>query len=106
MLATVASGLVELLSPKLFALLIQQLSPSGQRTLMIDSDGLTTEVPSGQWEAPWTDVRKIVVTADYIFLLGRGINSVSIPVSAFTDGTDRDEFLRRAHRYLAAAHSH
>jgi len=30
------------------------------------------------------------------------VNSVSIPVTAFTDDAERDEFLRRAERYRTA----
>jgi len=99
--AAVVAIIVELLSPLLFATLMQRLSRRGPRKLMIDSGGVSTEVPSGQWEVPWTDVREIAATSDFIFLLGRGINSVSIPVSAFADDAERDEFVRRARQYLA-----
>ena len=71
--------------------------------LMIDADGLSTEVASGHWEESWTNVRDIATTSDFIFILGRGINSVSIPTAAFADDAEREEFLRRARRYLASA---
>ena len=96
--------IVEILSPFLFAALVQQLSKRGTRVLMIDADGLTTEVSSGRWQAGWSDVRKIAETDEFIFVLGGGIHSVSIPLSAFADEAERNEFLRRARRYLADAH--
>jgi hypothetical protein len=70
---------------------------------MIDRDGLTTEVREGQWHVAWAIVHQIAVTSDYIFFLGRGVNSVAVPVSAFADTAERDEFVRRARNYLALA---
>lgn len=101
--AVIVAAVVELFSPKILAFLIQQLSRRGSRTLMIDADGLTTEVATGQWQASWGEISDIAVTSEFVFLLGRGINSISIPASAFSDGAERDEFLRRAHHYHASA---
>lgn len=101
--AVMAAVAVEGCSPYLFALLLRQLSRRGSRVLMIDADGLTTEVASGQWQGKWSDVRDIVATEDFVFLLGRGINAVSIPVSAFADADERDEFVRRARTYSGRA---
>ena len=97
--------LVEMLSPMLFAALLRQLSRRGARALLIDADGLTTEVTDGQWHVKWNDVREVAQTEEFIFILGRGINSVSIPARAFTDDAERDEFVRRARRYLVSASS-
>jgi hypothetical protein len=102
-LALIAAVVVEGCSPYLFALLLRQLSRRGSRVLMIDAAGLTTEVASGQWQGKWVDVRQIIVIDDFVFLLGRGINAVSIPATAFADTAERDEFVRRARTYAGLA---
>lgn len=94
-----------LLSPLLFSAVLYHASRRGTRTLSIDASGLTTEVANGQWEAPWSDVREIALTPTFLFILGRGMNSISVPVSAFADEAERDEFVRRAERYWEAARS-
>ena len=100
----VTIGLVtELVSPVLFAGILHQLSRRGARALLIDADGLTTEVRDGQWHVSWREVRRIAQTEEFIFILGRGLNSVSIPLGAFADDAERDEFVRRAQRYLTGA---
>jgi hypothetical protein len=102
-LAAIIGIVTELVSPLLFAGLLRQLSRRGSRALLIDADGLTTEVRDGQWHVSWREVRRIARTEEFIFILGRGLNSVSIPVGAFADDAERDEFVRRAQGYLAGA---
>lgn len=99
-IAVVVAILVEAASPFLFAALIRGLSRRGRRTLMIDADGVSTEVPNGQWSVNWKSVQEVAATPQFVFILGRGINSVSIPANAFADDEEREEFLRRANRYL------
>ena len=102
-LGVIAGVLVLIGSPWLIAAFLRQLTRRGPRTLMIDADGVSTEVASGQWEVAWRDVRAIVETRDYVFIFGRGINSVSVPVSAFADDAEREEFVRRARRCFEAS---
>ena len=100
--AALAGAVVEALSPLLFATLMQQMSRRGPRTLAIDADGLTSAVGGGQWEVGWDKIHDIAVTPEFIFILGRGINSVAVPTAAFADAEERDEFVRRARRWLSA----
>jgi hypothetical protein len=89
--------------PFLLGALVRTLSKRGERALLIHSDGLTTEVPGGQFHAPWRDVVEIVETTDYVFFMGRGMHSISIPVAAFRDDADREEFMRRTRLYSSEA---
>jgi hypothetical protein len=101
--AALVAIVVEALSPLIFAAVIRQVSRRGSRVLIIDRDGLSTEVREGQWSVRWAVVRQIAVTSDYIFFLGSGVNSVAVPVNAFGDAAERDEFVRRARNYWALA---
>jgi len=101
--AAVIAAVVEMLSPYLLASVIGLLSQRGPRLLMIDRDRITTQVATGNWDASWREVQEIAESSNFIFMLGRGINSISIPVNAFADDAERDEFLRRARAYLAAS---
>lgn len=101
--ALLISLVVEGLSPFLFSRLLASSAKRGWRVLSIDADGMTTQTAGGEWHAPWREVREVVVTTEYTFLLGAGINSLAIPAAAFADASDREEFVRRATRYIAAA---
>jgi hypothetical protein len=93
--------LTELVTPFFLSRTLASLAKRGERVLSIDADGITTETTSGEWHATWADVREVVSTPEFTFLLGAGIHSVAIPAEAFEDESQRDEFVRRANRYMS-----
>jgi hypothetical protein len=102
-LALLIAVVVDACSPFAFPKLLTSLAKRGERILSIDADGISTRVPTGDWQVTWRHVQQIATTGDFVLLLGVGINSVAIPNRAFEDLEQRDEFLRRAERYLKAA---
>jgi hypothetical protein len=101
----VVALVVVFLSPSMLSRALSSLAKRGERILSIDTAGITTETSGGEWHAGWTEVQEIVSTADFTFLLGRGLNSIAVPASAFADEDERQEFVRRANRYISAAAS-
>jgi hypothetical protein len=87
----------------LFPLWPQVRFKPAERQLIIDPDGLKTNIGKISGECRWKDVRSIEDTNGAIVITGINGNAFIVPARGFTSEEAREEFLRAARNWLDSA---
>lgn len=76
---------------------------TGKRTLTISPDGIYTEIGKIRAQVPWRKVTLVTDSGQFILIAKRGGNSFFIPVRAFSELNNRDQFLAEIDRWMKAS---
>lgn len=85
--------------PVLTPLLAMLRTKKGSRILTIDPHGIHTQLGKQKGEVRWENIAELFVTTEHVFILGRNLNSFTIPNRAFQDDSQRNEFIRLCEDY-------
>lgn len=73
--------------------------------LFISSDGITPQVGSKRSEIPWSRIRNVFVTGEYVFIPRRGLVGFAIPRRAFRNNEERETFVQQLQYYRSRSNN-
>jgi len=79
-----------------FALAPQIMFKKSERVLIVDSYGWSTKVGRKEGSRAWDEVKSIYEEKAKVVLLGKNGNALIIPSYAFSDASNRHQFVRDA----------
>lgn len=85
--------------PVLTPLVAMLRTKKGSRILSIDPAGIHTQIGKKKGRVRWEKIAEVFVTGEHVFILGRNLNSFTIPNRAFHDDSQRNEFIRLCEDY-------
>jgi hypothetical protein len=86
----------------MFCLLVAMVfvrGKTGERTLSVNEEGLSTEIGSIKAQLPWKKIKDVRDAGRYILIVGLTGNAFFIPFRAFDGSDQRNQFLSEIDRW-------
>ena len=74
-----------------------------ERTLTISPAGIFTTIGPRRGDLPWKRIASVAQVGDRVYIVGRNMNSFAVPMTAFADVAERDQFVETATRWMEQA---